>query len=256
MRTDMERKLYQYGKESRRMTAPGQNAEMLRLMEHAKKYESYNGMSCFVLTNIGMTGKCCILWQALWLGVFLLAEMSGQITRSGFEVLLSILPPLLVVLTADNISRIYNRSMLEIECTTKYSVTQIVMLRMSILTFSNYVIVLAGILIIHSGVNAQLTELLLYGFTPMILSEAILLELMRFIKGEELKTAGFVLYAVIVGASIIMKRQIWNAYITEDIRIWLLILMCGIVWTVVGFIRLGKDLSNYGIGHKAYYKEL
>lgn len=256
MGTDLKRKLYQYGKESRRMTAPGQNTNMLRLMEHAKKYESHNGVFDFVLTNIGMTGKCCIVWQALWLGAFLLAETSGQITRFGFEVLLSILPPLLVVLTADNISRIYNRSMLEIECTTKYSVIQIVMLRMSILTFSNYFVVFTGILIIHSGVNAQLTELLLYGFTPMILSEAILLELMRLIKGEELKTAGFVLYAVIAGASFVMKRQIWNVYFTEGIRIWMLILVCGIVWTVVGFIRLGKDLSNYGIGYKAYYKEL
>ncbi len=44
MRTNLERKLYQYGNESRRMTEPERDADMLRLMERAKKYEPHNGM--------------------------------------------------------------------------------------------------------------------------------------------------------------------------------------------------------------------
>lgn len=256
MRNSLERSLYQYGKTCRQKKSQRRDAVVLGLMERAKKGKSKNTMCDFVLTNLGMLGRYCFVWQVLWFALFLLVGMSKQVTRLEFEVLLSILPPLLVVLTADNISRIYNRSMLEIECTTKYSVTQIVMLRMSVLTFSNYFLVLAGILILQSGLKGHLMELLLYGFTPMILSEAILIQLMKHLKGEELKTAGFAVYAVIVIASVIVKMGIWNAYQMENLWVWQLILLLGVVWMIVGFIRLGKELSNYGIGNKKYYKEI
>lgn len=256
MRNSLERSLYQYGKACRQEKSPRRDAVVLGLMERAKRKQPENTMFDIVLTNLGMLGRYCLVWQVLWFVLFLLVGMSKQVTRLEFEVLLSIFPPLLVVLTADNISRIYNRSMLEIECTTKYSVTQIVMLRMSVLTFSNYFLVLAGILILQSGLKGHLMELLLYGFTPMILSEAILIQLMKHLKGEELKTAGFVVYAVIVSASVIVKLGIWDAYQMENLWVWQLILLFGVVWMIVGFIRLGKELSNYGIGNKKYYEEI
>ena len=256
MRNNLERKLYQYGKESRQTICQNQNENMLGLMEHARKYETKNTMLDFALTNIGMIGKYCLMWQVIWLMGFLFVEMSKQITRVEFEVLLSVLPPLLVILTAEDISRVYNRSMLEIESTTKHSVMQIVMLRMSVLTVSNYFIVLMGIFILRSGLKGQLTELLLYGFTPMILAEAILIELMRHIKGEELKVAGFAVYAVIVSASVVMKLRTWNGFQSESVWIWQLILLLSVAWTFVGVIRLRKELSKYGISNKEYYEEV
>ena len=79
----------------------------------------------FVLEQIGYLGRYCLVWQTLWVVLFWyllrhgIPYMGAENRENEVLVLVSLLPPLLALLTVEEITKVYQRSMLEIEYATK-----------------------------------------------------------------------------------------------------------------------------------------
>ena len=239
--------------------------KILELMEMANEKKRIIRFPEFALGQIGMVGKYCLIWYVAWLTVFVWC-----MTGSGFEILgnrqdkilLSILPPLLLMLTAGDISRVFYKSMPELEKTTKYSLEQIVMLRLLTMSVSHVLLVLAGILISGKSIFLNLTELLVYGYTPLILAAAFLLGLMRYLKGENLRLAGASIVAgvmfsiVCVGRGLRIGTEVVDIYAPRLLPVWKTAAAVGVIICVLEICILRKELLNDGIGNKQYFEKV
>lgn len=256
MGIELEKALYRYGRESRKIVCERREENVLKLMELEQKRSLKNPLADFVSASLGMPGQYCVVWQALWFAVFCLLGRSGSFAKEEPEIFVSVLLPLLIVFTIEDISRIYHQSLLELESTTKYPVVRIVMFRMSVLTFLDYVLALAGLLFIRPGLGGNMEELLLYGLTPMLLSEAALWRLMRYFKGEELKAAGFAVYGMTAVLAVAGRYSSWQFYGGEGLPVWKLACLAGVVWGIAEYCQLGKDLKRYGTGHRSCHEKI
>lgn len=238
---------------------------ILELMEMENEKKRAIRFPEFALGQIGMMGKYCLIWYVAWLTVFVWC-MTGR----GFEILgnrqekilLSILPPLLLMLTAGDISRVFYKSMPELEKTTKYSLEQIVMLRLLTISISHGLLVFVGILITGKYVSLDLMELLIYGYTPMILATAFLLGLMRYLKGENLRFAGaaivvgVVFFFAFVGRGLPLGTEFVDIYAPQLFPVWKIAAAAGVIICMLEICILRKDLVNDGTGNKECFEEV
>lgn len=234
---------------------------ILELMEMENEKKRTIRFPEFALGQIGMMGKYCLIWYVAWLTVFVWC-MTGR----GFEILgnrqekilLSILPPLLLMLTAGDISRVFYKSMPELEKTTKYSLEQIVMLRLLTISISHGLLVFVGILITGKYVSLDLMELLIYGYTPMILATAFLLGLIRYLKGENLRFAGaaivvgVVFFFAFVGRGLPMGTE----FVARLFPVWKFAAAEGVIICVLEMYILRKEFLNDGVGNKQYFEKI
>lgn len=238
---------------------------ILELMEMENEKKTAIRFPEFALGQIGMMGKYCLIWYVAWLTVFVWC-MTGR----GFEILgnrqekilLSILPPLLLMLTAGDISRVFYKSMPELEKTTKYSLEQIVMLRLLTISISHGLLVFVGILITGKYVSLDLMELLIYGYTPMILATAFLLGLMRYLKGENLRFAGaaivvgMVFFVAFVGRGLLIGTEVVDIYAPRLLPVWKTAAAVGVIICVLEICILRKEFLNDGVGNKQYFEKV
>ena len=238
---------------------------ILELMEMENEKKRTIRFPEFALGQIGMVGKYCLIWYVAWLTVFVWC-----ITGRGFEILgnrqekilLSILPPLLLMLTAGDISRVFYKSMPELEKTTKYSLEQLVMLRFLFMSVSHVLLVLAGILISGKFVSLNLTELLVYGYTPLILAAAFLLGLMRYLKGENLRFAGAaivigVMFLIVyAGRGLRIGIEVMDIYAPRLLPVWKTAAEVGVIICILEICVLRKELSNDRVGNKQYFEKV
>lgn len=253
---EIEKKLRRYAQSYGKLQVDSKEENIQKLLQVKPLPRTRGNLWDFILEQIGYLGRYCLLWQLMWLLLFcnLMRKNIFLPGGCGNEIfaLLSLLPPVLVLLTVGEITKVYQRSMLEIEQVTKYSLENVVMIRMLVLCIFHSLILFLGILYLHARADSGLGRLFIYGFTPMILMTGVLLWLMDTFQGEALRMAGLALYGVISTFALLGNLERFDFYNPVYFKIWCLFFGAGLVFEICQLASLRKRLSH--IEHMLRYQ--
>lgn len=203
----------------------------------------------FVISQIRFIDKKVWFWQGMWMLLFFYVVRQGNLFHITNETLciLSMAPPLLLLLTVEEVARVYNRSMLEIEYATKYSLKKVVLVRMMILGAVNAALIAVGILFARGQTGMRLIEVLVYSLTPLLLMTFLLLKIMTRCKGGQINYAGVALYFCFLLLILIGRMERFDIYMPDAFEIWLLCFVCGMAATIYQFAGLIKRLDCFEV---------
>ncbi|WP_035292920.1 hypothetical protein [Clostridium sp. KNHs214] len=202
----------------------------------------------FILYQIGFIRKRTWIFQTLILGLICLVFYNSGIWRSvdfrTFSVI-SILSPLLLIINIDEISRVYNKSMLEIEFSTKNSLKKVLAARMLILGITDCVALI--IIMVFQGklVNVSMLRVIMYTLVPFNLVCTGCIQIMKYFKGKELNYA-CVTYSVLLMAILFWgKLSDLGIYENKYVSSWILIYAITIVIFVFEVKKMWKRLDLF-----------
>ncbi|MBD5546601.1 MAG: hypothetical protein HDQ97_04280 [Lachnospiraceae bacterium] len=248
---EIEKRLRQYGASCIRILPEEKERRVKELLQIEPKPRTRGSLWSFILEQVGYLERYCLIWQALWMILF------GYIMRygishlawegSGNEILafVSLLPPVLVVLTVEEITKIYQKTMLEIEYAAKYSLQSVVMIRMSTLCVFHALILAADIIFQHKHLGSDIGILFVYGFTPMIIMTGILLKIMQHCQGVRLRNAAIGLYILMVIMVVLGNMERLGWYRPVYFRTWCMACAAGILFGIWQFVLLNSKLASY-----------
>lgn len=145
----------------------------------------------------------------------------------------------------EEVSRVYQRSMLEIEYATKYSLQKVVLLRLTILGSADVIFLTAAFFIFGQYRELSLIRMIIYGFTPFLFMCLGCLKLMKNYSGDKLKSFSIVL-AVIIGAVLQLGRfQPLNIYTYEKMHLWVFLMIGAAVILLTEIRRLNRWLQCF-----------
>ncbi|MCM1182378.1 MAG: hypothetical protein NC337_03275 [Roseburia sp.] len=249
-RRETERRLRQYAADCERLVPRGRERKITELSARAV-LRTRGSLWSFVLEQTGYLGRYCLIWQALWLALFRLLlryfipQLGGDESEKRLLIMVSLLPPLLVLLTVEEITKIYQKSMLEIEYATKYSLRSVVLVRMSALCAFHAALLAGSILLLHTRLDSGTAQLLVYGFTPMIGMTGALLKLMQHYKGELLRGAAAGVYGLVLVLALVGGTERFGWYRPMYFRGWCMVGLAGLVFAGWQFVRLSAKLSDF-----------
>lgn len=252
---DVETKMRQYAaacmRLSEEMEESGKKERQIRaLMQIALPPRTRGNSWDFALDQIGYLGRYCLVWQVLWVLLFWylihhgIPYLGAGERENEILILVSLLPPLLTLLTVEEVTKVYQRSMLEIEYTTKYSLQSVVLVRMLAMSVFHAGIVAIVIFGIHAEADSEIGTLLVYGFTPMILVTGILTKCMQCCHGEQLRSAGIGVYALTVVLVVAGNTKYCGWYQPAYRKAWCAVCGAGIIFAVWQFGCLRRKLSS------------
>lgn len=240
---EIERQLYSVAKEKIRLEEEKKQKNIQRIVEMELPVSKNGTIKDFICSQISFLNKTVVFWQVAWMIAFFYLLEKGELFHVNHEMfwLVSMAPPLLLLLTVEEVTRVYQRSMLEIEYATKYSLKKVVMIRLLILSIANGLVILVGVLVAKNQLQLTLADILLYGITPLIWMACVILMLMKKWMGEQLKYAAVGCYGVF--ALVIAVSRIKRFYIYAEAyrEVWMLLLVCG----VIGLVYQVKGLQNH-----------
>lgn len=246
----VEERLRRHDRACREMAPQNREDKIAALVRSASACRTRGTLWDFLWEQAGYLGRYCLVWEVLWMTAFcyMLRSARGHAGRIDNEalVLISILPPVLVLLTVEEITKIYQRSMLEIEYAARYSLRQVVLTRMLMLCGSHAVILAACIVGMYEKVGYGVGALMLYGFTPMVLALCALLTCMQRFGGEQLRavTAGFyalIVVCVLAGNMTLPCRLYDPCYVGG----WCAVCAAGVLFGIRQFVCLCRKLDSY-----------
>lgn len=264
---EIKRKLRQYASASKKIVLIEKESKIQKLLQIEKEVKTQEilhgddtadialntrgSVWTFILEQLGYLGRYCLFWQAAWLAVFCYVMLNGvpallgKSGQNGILMAVSLLAPLLVLLTVEEVTKVYLRSMLEIEYATKYSLRSAVMVRMAALCTVHFFMLLTCILCLHSRLESNVWRLLIYGITPMLIMTGIILKLMQHCQGEILRNvaAGLYMFMAVWGIAGDMERFGW--YQPAYLKYWCIACAVGIIFDVWQFVCLNKKLGVY-----------
>lgn len=248
---EIEKRLRLYAAACQQITPREKETHIKELLQIVPMPRTRGTLWNFIWEQIGYLGRYCLIWQALWIALFgfLIQQGAPRFFRMGRGnetlVMISLLPPILVLLTVEEITKVYQRSMLEIEYATKYSLQGVVMTRMSVLCVVHSLILSVCILVFGARLDSGIGRLLVYGFTPMILVTGGLLKLMQHCQGELLRNAAVAVYAVAAIFAVIGNSGYFDCYRPDYFGIWCIVCIVGIALGIWQFVCLNKKLSDF-----------
>lgn len=221
-------------------------AFLLRMRESEIPVRKRGSFGGFILTQVYFMDRMVLFWQGLWLisFFFLTGEGGNFLFTDRVLCILSMAPPLLLLLTVEEVSRVYNKSLLEIEYATKYSLKKAVMVRMLLLSLPNGVFLAVGIFYAKGRIGLALSEALAYGLTPLLMMTCLLLLFMQRWSGEKLKYAGLAVYVFLSAFLLAGQGSRWNIYSENLLGIWLMILACSAAAAVCEWRNLMRRLER------------
>lgn len=244
---DVIKSLKAVAKEKPDINEEVKNAMIAGLLNREIPLRSRGSSMDFLLSQIGFVNKIIWFWQGVWMLLFWYAVWNGdgfQLTH-GHLCILSMAPPLLLLLTVEEVSKVYNRSMLEIEYATKYSLKKVVLMRMLVLSTVNGILLLVGIPLAGNRLELPLLEVLVYSLTPLLLMTFVLLKLMTRLQGEQLQYAGVSLYLVFLLIVLVGRMERFNIYSSRLFGIWGFLFVGGLLAVVYQGCKLGQHLENF-----------
>ena len=260
----LRRILKRYGRRVRAVQGKHRDENILKLMEMEKGRQEFVKFPAFARGQIGMIGKYSLLWYVIWLVLFVWGlNGDGMNVLGGHrnEILLSVMPPFLLLLTAQDISRLFSDSMVELEKTTKFTPEHVVMVHFLSMSATHVLLLLMGIVLVENSLASGFMEILLYGYTPLILTTAVFLEITRRLRGDNLRLAGVTVVAGVICLLVFMGTKGVTLFRTVDIyspdmlTVWKAALAVGTVFCVLEILWvLRKEWAAYGIGNKRYIK--
>lgn len=215
--------------------------------QHEIPIRKWGNFREFLVLQLSFINRLVFFGQALWLLLFSYAVWDGQIFHLSNEMLclLSVTPPILLLFTVDEISRIYNQSMLEIECSTKYSLRKLVMARLFLLSLINGSVLFAGILFAKIRLGLDAFSVLIYSLTPYVCMTFLLLLLMKKWKGQQLLYAGVSVYVALAGVIFIGRMEAFSIYRSDFRLIWGAVMLGCLIGIVYQFRQLWRRLEHF-----------
>lgn len=248
----LEEKLLEYKKTTCEITAPNRDEEILKLLVYNEKKHKKSSLLEFFLGQFSLLGRFSLLWELIWLVAFvgLMYYSKYFLGKENMMLLLSALSPLLLIVFATDLSKVLNKSILEIEMTTKYSIAQILLFRLLVHEVIQFGIIFVGSLMGYLFFEQSIAKMLLYGYTPLIMASALFLMIVSRFSGKSLQYAGISISVVFIGIvwmfgsfdlfyTIFEERCMW---------IWEIIMCCSILLFAVDVIKMRKDVKISGIG--------
>lgn len=259
---EIKRKLKQYAAECKKIVPVEKELQIQKLLqiENSLRIKDLTVDSIsrtrgnlwnYVWEQIGYLGKYCLIWQTVWIALFWYMmrygalQFFGENNENEVLVTISILSPILVLLTAEEVTKVYQRSMLEIEYATKYSLRSAVMIRMAALCVVHSLLLMICIICLHSRMESNLGRLLVYGFTPMLLVTGIVLKLMQYYQGDLLRSAAVGIYMLVAALAVIGNTGYIGWYQPDYFKVWCAVCAAGIVFSIRQFVRLSSKLASY-----------
>lgn len=259
---ETKRKLKQYALENKKIVPVGKESRIQELLQMENILQTKDPADdCisrtrgniwnFICEQIGYLGKYCLAWQAVWIAFFWymmqygVEQFFGGRNENEILVTISLLPPILVLLTTEEVTKVYQRSMLEIEYATKYSLRSAVMIRMAVLCVMHSLMLIICIICLHIRMESDMGRLLIYGFTPMILVTGILLKLMQYYQGEILRSTAVGIYVLMAALAVIGNTEYFRWYQPVYFKVWCVACAAGAVFSVWQLVRLHGKLASY-----------
>ncbi len=205
----------------------------------------------FILEQTGYVGRYCLFWQGLWIVAFFyltqsgITQFVGGAKESGVLVAISLLAPLLVLLTVEEITKVYQKSMLEIEYATKYSLRSVVMSRMAISGIFHCVILAVCTLCLPGQAAFGAVRLMVYGFTPMVIMAGVLMKLMQYFQGEKLSVVALGAYVFAVALMTAGGGKYFGWYQPPCFKVWCAAGAVGNAFMARQLICLHRKLSGF-----------
>nr|MDE6621564.1 hypothetical protein [Lachnospiraceae bacterium] len=168
--------------------------------------------------------------------------MGSQESENEILMLISLLPPLLALITVEEITKVYQRSMLEIEYATKYSLQNVVLVRMMVLSEFHCILLAVMLVSIRTKTDSGIGTLFVYGFTPMILMTGILMKLMQCCHGERLRSAGIGVYVLVVVVTIAGNTNYLGWFHPDCFHAWCVVCGVSILFAIWQFDCLRRKL--------------
>lgn len=207
----------------------------------------------FVKDQVSFMNRFVIVAQLVWGILFVMAFHGTEIYRftNGELCLLSMAPPLLLLLVVEEIARVYNKSMLEIECATKFSIRKLILVRMLFVSVGNLFVLFIALVTVFPYLQESLrlgfSSLLLYGLTPLVLMTWMILLQMEKRSGEQLLYGTGVCYVILLIIGLLGGKESVNIYRAEFRGAWILTLIIGILACIWQFKRINNELENYNL---------
>lgn len=251
---NVEKILEEYKSETMKVSPKNRDENILKLLELSKK--GHGDFRDFVSGQLSMFGKVSLVWELVWLVFFIAISFNCKKIFGTQDVLplISILSPFLLIVFATDIGKVTNRSVLEIEATTKYSISQILLFRLLTVEVTQLVMVFIGAMIWYKTMGYSLPHLLLYGYTPLVFSSAVLLLCISRFRGKAIQYAGVsitVLIVALLGVFCTMSSfegvRI-DIFHPSNIWIWEIVLIASVVAFGLELILFRKGVKVNGIG--------
>ncbi len=202
----------------------------------------------FILSQIGFIRKRTWAFQILILALICSAFYNiGSENSLSFEAfsLISILSPLLLIINVEEISRIYYKSILEIEFSTKNSLKKVLATRMLILAITDCIVLIIMMIFAGSLMDISALRLIMYTFVPFNLVCIGCMQLMKYFKGRELNyvcTAYSFLLMLIFG---LLKINGLGIYAQNFISSWISTYIITVIIVVIEMKRLWNRLDLF-----------
>lgn len=244
---EIERQLHDIGRQKVTLEEAKKQENIQQIVKLDLPVSKSGTIKDFFYSQICFLNKMVVFWQLAWMICFYCLLEKSDLIAINNEVLslVSMAPPLLLLLTVEEITKVYQRSMLEIEYATKYSLEKVVMVRLLILSVMNGFVLLLGALVAKNQLQITLIDVILYGMTPLIWMTCVILMLMKKWMGEQLKYTAIGCYGVFLLLLMMSGKKQVSIY-TETYRsVWMLLLFIGITVLIYQVMRLHRYLKQF-----------
>lgn len=202
----------------------------------------------FILSQVGFIRKRTWLFQVIILGLLCLGfyhlNTESDLNFRSFS-LMSILAPLLLIINVDEISRIYNKSMLEIEFSTKNSLKKVLVTRMTILGVADLTALIIMMIFTGKLIDLSVIRVILYTLVPFNIVCIGCMELMKYFKGKSLNYACASYSALLIATILLGRFNDLGIYAQDVIENWILVYVITTIIFTFEIKRIWKRLECF-----------
>ena len=244
---EIEKQLREVAKQSKTLNEKYKDKNIQRILEIDLPIQKNATLKDFICSQISFLDRTVALWQIAWMICFFFILKRGGLfyIKNEMLCLVSMAPPLLLILTIEQITKVYQRSMLEIEYAAKYSLRKVVLVRLMILSGANVIVLLIGAVVAKNQIQLAFIDVILYGLTPLIWMACVLLIMMRKWMGEQLVYAAIGCYVVLGVTLLVGGMRRFAIYEQENKGMWVLVFAVGIMELIYQIRKLEKHLCRF-----------
>ncbi|SHK28239.1 hypothetical protein SAMN02745163_03559 [Clostridium cavendishii DSM 21758] len=202
----------------------------------------------FVISQIGFIRKRTWALQLIILGFLCLGFYNvgtGDVLNFRTFSLMSILAPLLLIINVEEISRIYNKSMLEIEFSTRNSIKKVLVTRMLILGVVDCILLIIMMIFAGNLTNVSILRVIMYTLVPFNFVCIGFMKLMNYFKGKELNYACMAYSVLLIAVLLFARVDDLGIYTQEFITGWILIYVVTTIMFSVEVKKVIRRLENF-----------
>lgn len=212
-----------------------------QLQELKLPYQMTDGQ--FILGQLRFMKPRTWLGQLLVLVVFMVMLWSKYVDYMQLS-LLSVMTPLFLVFHIEELARVCNKSMLEIELATKHSLKKLILSRLCILGITDFVMMCGWILFLNSCLKESLFGILLYSLVPFNITVMGMLYLLKY-SGKGTYAYQALSYTIFVCVCFIVIPQYKPLIYSSSYQdIWLLAYVVSLFLLVKSIKELFKNIAH------------